>query len=671
MTDATANSSFLQGLSHFRQDKFLLHAAGFCLTLAVALLSVLQPTSLQKADLFLYDQMVAGRAIPPQSIVPVLVGIDEESLAAFGQWPWPRYRLAMLVERLQHLGAKVIALDILMPELDRSSPEVVQMERQRDLMEAVTPAPRNDQDSNSQRLATTLGLGTTVLGYHLDFTHPSAPTRQQRPPAAPAGMVMTRSAYSTDHWPKPQGQIRSLPLLTDAASAEGFTNALEDVDGKLRRIPLLLSPEGKEIPSLALAALLLATPQRSLRLVKDNAGTFLHWDNRAIPIDSAGNMLLDFRNERHPYLSARTILDGEVAPDSLQGRIVLVGGWASGLGDWHQTPSGKSLNGLEFHATVIDNILAGTFITRPDWAKGVELFTVLVTGTICTLLLSRIGFTLSLFTVIAGTSGLYWGARQLLVMQGVHLSPLLPILTLVVITSFLSLLKYATEARKVLIRTQELLEAQDEIIVSISVLAEMRDKETGGHIRRTQRYVDILARQLASTPRYAHLTGSDIELLTKSAPLHDIGKVGIPDNILQKPGKLTAAEYTTMQTHTLIGAEALSRIVAGTGHPEKQNFLNYARQMTESHHERWDGHGYPHGLKGEEIPVAGRLMALADVYDALVSKRVYKEELTHAEVRDFITQQSGTQFDPDIVAAFMARNEDFFKVAQEFADVTV
>jgi adenylate cyclase len=284
--------------------------------------------------------------------------------------------------------------------------------------------------------------------------------------------------------------------------------------------------------------------------------------------------------------------------------------------------------------------------------------------------LSRFGFGLSLLTVMAGTIGCYWGARQLLVSQGVHLSPLLPILALVLVTAVLSLLKHGIEARKLRSRTQDLLEAQDDIIISMSVLAEARDKDTGMHIRRTQRYVEILARQLATTPRYAHLTGQDVELLAKSAPLHDIGKVGIPDSILQKPGLLTADEYTVMQAHTLLGADAITRIVVDSGHAEKQHFLDYARQMIESHHERWDGHGYPHGLRGEEIPLAGRLMALADVYDALVSGRVYKKELSHAEVRDFIAQQSGTQFDPDIVAAFMARHEDFYKVAQAFADVT-
>lgn len=668
MTDASANRESSHAPDSFWEERFLLYAAGFCLTLAVALLSIFQPTSLQKSDLLLYDLMVARRTTPPQSTVPVLVGIDEESLMAFGQWPWPRYRLAMLVEYLQGLGASVIVLDLLMPEPDRTSPEVIRMERQRDLTGSTTPAPPGDQDSNSQRLAAALGQRSTVLGYYLDFNHPSAPTRQQHPPAAPAGMVVTSSAHSTDLWPQPHGQIRSLPVLTDAASAEGFTNALEDVDGTLRRIPLLLSYEGKSLPSLSLAALLLASPQRSLHLIKERGAASLHWGNRVIPLDSAGNMLLDFRSERHPYLSAKSILDGKTAPGSLQGRIVLVGGWASGLGDWHPTPSGKLLNGLDIHATVIDDILAGTFIVRPDWARGVELFTIVVTGIICTLLLSQSGYTFSLLNLIAGSAGYYWGARQLLFVKGVHLSPLLPILTLVVVTIFLSLLKYGIEARKVRARTQDLLEAQDEIIVGMSVLAETRDKDTGKHILRTQRYVEILARQLASTPGYAHLTRYDIELLAKSAPLHDIGKVGIPDNILLKPGKLTEAEYTTMQAHTLIGAEAITRIVVGTGRPEKQSFLNYARQMIESHHERWDGHGYPHGLRGEEIPLAGRLMALADVYDALISKRVYKKELTHAEVREFIAQQSGTHFDPDIVAAFMARNEDFFKVAQEFSD---
>ena len=202
----------------------------------------------------------------------------------------------------------------------------------------------------------------------------------------------------------------------------------------------------------------------------------------------------------------------------------------------------------------------------------------------------------------------------------------------------------------------------------MSVMSEARHKETGLHILRTRRYVEILARQLATTPRYRDLVESSIALLAKSAPLHDIGKVGIPDEILHKPGKLSADEYAVMKSHTTIGAAALARIADSTGRPEKNEFLTYARQMTVAHHERWDGSGYPGGLRGEDIPLAGRLMALADVYDAMVTRRAYKAALTHEEAREHIRQQSGSQFDPDVVAAFLATDEAFREVARACAD---
>jgi adenylate cyclase len=678
---AATRPSLLRRLLPLREGQAPLYALGLCLTLAVALLSIFQPPPLQQLDLLLYDMMVAGRAAPPPPSAPVVVGIDEDSLAAYGQWPWPRYRLAQLVQQLRQLGATVVVLDLLMPEADRTSPEVIEHERRRDLNATPGPPPPA-ADSNSQRLAGVLAEGPSVLAYYLDFSQPgarstaaaaaAAATAAATGPAAPDGTVVLRGRTDDGHaWRMPQAGavLRSVPALTAAAGAEGYTNALEDLDGTLRRVPLLLPVAGRERPSLALSALLLTARDRLLRLGKDGGDFTLYWDRHAIPLDAAGNLLLDYRNASHAYLSARAVLDGKVAPDSLRGKIALIGTWARGLGDWHRTPSGKWLNGLDIHATIIDNVLSDTYITRPDWARGVELTAVLVAGLAGTLMLSQPGYVLSLLAVLAGTGGFYWTARQLLLEAGVHLSPLFPIMALVLITTCLGLLKYGIEARKLHARTQDLYEAQDEIIFSLSVLAESRDKDTGQHILRTQRYVEILARELAATPAYAHLTPSDIELYAKSAPLHDIGKVGIPDSILQKPGKLTEDEYTIMKTHPLIGAATLARIIVGHGHPEKRHFLNYAREMIEAHHERWDGGGYPHGLRGAAIPLAGRLMALADVYDALISKRVYKRGYSHAEVCDYIAAQSGTQFDPDLVAAFQRRHEEFFRVAQEHADV--
>ncbi len=450
MPDVIADSNSFYHIRLLSAGKGLLIAAGLLLTLAVALLLIFKPTPIQQAELALYDLMLIDRRIPQQSGVPVLVGIDEESLAAFGQWPWPRYRLAMLVDRLQQLGAEVIALDILMSEPDRSSPEVIRAERKRDHIEADASASTGDQDSNSQRLAATMGQGKTVLAYQLDFSGTSAFTKQQPAPAAPEGMVLTSSPGSTDGWPKPTGVIRNLPLLTAAASAEGFSNTIRDIDGILRRTPLLLSLEGQNLPSFAMTAILLASPERTLSLVKDGEETFLQWANRRIPLDQTGNMLLDFRSEHQsfPYYSARTILNGTVEPGSLRGKIVLVGAWASGMGDSHLSPSGRWMNGLEVNATIVDNVLTGKFIARPGWARGVELFAILLLGVASTLLLSRSGFRLALVVVILGSVGCYWGGQQLLVTTGLYLSPLLPMLTPVIITIFLSLLKYRNEARR-------------------------------------------------------------------------------------------------------------------------------------------------------------------------------------------------------------------------------
>ncbi|MBS1160591.1 MAG: Metal-dependent phosphohydrolase, subdomain:CHASE2 [Proteobacteria bacterium] len=652
-----------------RSGQALLLFFGLTLTAAVAVLLIVQPRAIREAELRLYDLQLRGRTTAPQSSLPLLVGVDEASLGEYGQWPWPRYRLAQLVERLYQLGAEVVVLDILMPEPDRTSPEVILAERQRDRIEH-TAAPPLAPDSNSMRLARALGQGNSVLGYYLDFSGTVAPAGQVPGLALPEGVTLVSRPGVRAGWPQGNGEIRSRPQLVAAARAEGFTNALHDFDGILRRVPLLLPQADGERLSLALAAVLLATPERQLHLLREGQETVLAWRGRRIPLDEQGNLLLDFRGEVRPfpYLSARNILHDETPGLDLRGRIVLVGAWAKGIGDVHQIPSGRAVHGLEVHATIIDNLLAGSFIVRPVWARGAELLAVLLLGMGLTLLLSRAGFRLSLLALPLSLAACYGASSLLLIRQGLYLSPLLPMLAAVVITSVLSLLKYGIEVRKVQQRTRELLDAHDSIIIGMSALAEARDQETGRHLLRTQRYVGLLARQLSSTPKYAYLQANDIDLLAKSAPLHDIGKVGIPDSILHKPGKLTEAEFQIMRTHPLIGAEALTRVVAGGGHPERNRFLNYARQMIESHHERWDGAGYPHHLRGEEIPLPGRLMALADVYDALVSRRVYKEGMSHQEVRAFIVDNAGSHFDPDVVAAFVATEASFIAVASQYAD---
>lgn len=217
-------------------------------------------------------------------------------------------------------------------------------------------------------------------------------------------------------------------------------------------------------------------------------------------------------------------------------------------------------------------------------------------------------------------------------------------------------------------RTAEVMAIQDVTIMAMASLAETRDSDTGNHIRRTQHYVKVLAQHLRKHPRFASVLDDDryIALLFKSAPLHDIGKVGIPDRILLKPGKLTFEEFEIMKTHTTLGRDAIQAAEEHLG--MKVEFLNLAKEIAYGHQEKWDGSGYPQGAAGEAIPVGARLMAVADVYDALISRRVYKEGMPHEKAAAIIVQGRGQHFDPDIVDAFVAVQDQFQAIAQRFAD---
>jgi putative two-component system response regulator len=222
-------------------------------------------------------------------------------------------------------------------------------------------------------------------------------------------------------------------------------------------------------------------------------------------------------------------------------------------------------------------------------------------------------------------------------------------------------------AEQVELRTREVMAIQDVTILAMASLAETRDNDTGNHIRRTQHYVRALANQLRQHPRFAsYLSAAQIDILFKSAPLHDIGKVGIPDRILLKPGKLDAEEFEIMKTHTTLGKQAIEQ--AEKGISLHLDFLSCAKEIALSHQEKWDGSGYPEGLAGERIPVSARLMALADVYDALICRRVYKTSFPHAKAVEIILQGRGSHFDPDMVDAFAAIEPEFRAIAERFID---
>lgn len=218
-------------------------------------------------------------------------------------------------------------------------------------------------------------------------------------------------------------------------------------------------------------------------------------------------------------------------------------------------------------------------------------------------------------------------------------------------------------------RSRQLMQIKDVTILSMASLAETRDNETGSHIVRTQYYVLSLGKKLQQNAKYRdRLDSESLDLMFKSAPLHDIGKIGIPDHILLKPGKLEPEEFEIMKKHPQIGKDAIEKSALYLD--QDDNFLHYASEIAYCHHEKWDGSGYPNRLSGEDIPLSARIMAIADVYDALISKRVYKTSFTHEEAMKTIIEGKGSHFDPELIDAFMEIAEEFRMIAQKYAEDT-
>ncbi len=662
--------SVAQRLSPLGQGRISLLLSGCVVTIIAVVLLFYPPELLRFFDYRIFDLLLSRQPGQELEHRPVVVGIDEESLARFGQWPWPRYRLAQLLESIGQHGAAAIGVDLLMPEEDRTSPNIILRERQRDLSENVVAAAwlRNLQQ-NDQLLAKALSDVPAVLGFKFLPSAENASTRQWTPRPLP-GVVVRNERGEALPWAESQGVLASLDLLMNSAKQNAFVNAVADRDGVVRRAPLLLSYQGNYYPSLALATVMEKLGASQLRFDVLRQETVLSWNGRQVPLDKRGNMLLGFSGpSAYRYVSAADLLQGKLPKESLSGAVVFVGAVAAGLGDRHVTPLDRNFSGVKVHAVVASNLLNQSWYSHPVWARGVEFLSVLFFGFLSVWMYSFFNLRIPLLLSLGASVALVWGSAALF--SGAHyfISPTVPVLVLVLNAGLLGLMRYGIAAKHLRHRTHDLLKAQDATIVSLITLAETRDKGTGEHILRTQRFVKALAEQLQKDSIYRDgISDEDIEIMFQSAPLHDIGKVGIPDRILTKEGKLTEEETAIMRQHPGLGAAALSSTAEVLENPGSYAFLHYARQMAETHHERWDGSGYPAGLRGEGIPLAGRLMALADVYDALVSKRSYKAASSHEQAREYILSTSGQLFDPEIVKAFLACEDVFAEITEAYRD---
>jgi adenylate cyclase len=389
-------------------------------------------------------------------------------------------------------------------------------------------------------------------------------------------------------------------------------------------------------------------------------------DGRRIPLDRRGNLMVNFRGRQRtfPHLSASSVIEGAADPALLKGKIVLVGTTAAGLKEIRTTPLDAAQPGVEIHATVLDNLLAGDPIAVPRWARGAQILLILLPGLLLTGLLSRSRAVWGLAVILPAAIGISAGSWWLLAHRQVFLPPLMPVVTLALVFTVLTSMRFVEADREVRERTRKLALTQDAIIQSLAALTETRHHETGGHIQRTRHYIRVLASRLQEHRRFRnHLDDDVVDLLFRLAPLHDIGKVGVRDRILLKPGLLTPEEYEEMKRHTVYGSETIRLAKRLMG---EDAFFQIADDLVLNHHERWDGTGYPGGLREEAIPFPGRLMALADAYDAIISPRVYKPAQSHEEAVRMLSGRRGTYFDPDVVDAFLAVHAQFREIAARF-----
>jgi len=646
-----------------RRDILRLLGTGCVITLCVVVLHVMRPELLTHFERKVYDVLLSQTSQRTPGPVPVLIAIDDKSLTELGQWPWPRHLLASLITRLRDAGADIVTLDLILSARDRTSPLLVQEELRQATGFSIDlqGLPRNRLD-HDRLLAEALAQLPTVLGYKLLFTPNSSndPFCDVHPILSGQTMPGGFSLHTAD------SAVCPLTILTAAATNSGFINALPDSDGVIRRIPLTALHADELLPSLILATVM-TRGEAAIGLGQDADGNFVQFGRKRTHIDAQGNVLLRYRGPSGTFAtySAADILSGPLP--NLQGCVAIVGPTASGLGDNHVTPVGRVFPGIEIHATLLDNLLQNDALTRPAWAIGAEACAIVIVGLLSSLLMMFAGPLFCAASLVLGVTGAWSASLWLLNGPGYWVSPLTTEIILLGNMALLSLVKYGMEERELRIRSKQLLNAQDATIMSLTALAETRDPETGGHIRRTREYILVLARVLARKPKYKkHLDREALELLYKSAPLHDIGKVGIADSILLKPGSLTREEFREMQRHTTLGSETLAEAERQSTDSGDRSFLALAREIALSHHEKWDGTGYPHGLKGEAIPIGGRLMALADVYDALVTKRVYKDAMPHDEACQIILDGRGSHFDPDVVDAFELSQQEFLEIRTRY-----
>ncbi len=642
--------------------------AMLAITLGIALSTYSGNSFSRFMDLFFYDRLMQmGGSLETPSTYPgqiIIVDIDESSLAAVGQWPWPRYRLARLVRQIHQSGPRAMAMDILFPESDQSSLQNIIQRFETDLNVHLPVANIPREMANNDIFFGSVLADTSMVGaryFYFDRPGKNASCKQT------AFNITDPDSLLSLH--QAAGALCNTPAIETRLKNTGFINSQYDLDGLLRRVPLLIRHGSQIHPHLSLALFLKAQGISTATVIQTRTGPCIVAGAYHIPVTRGGYAAIRFTRPgvSFSYLSAADVLNRRFENSDIEDRIVLIGSSAMGLNDIHHTVFDPHFPGVEISAVLIDNILNHNLIILPEWSKLLRGSACMLTGLFMGILFYR-----SIGPVMLFSASLAWAAgltgASLLVFReaSVFISPAAPVTVILILFSLISLCRFAMEKRAAFTWYQQLSSAQQSTMEAMVSMVENRDPETGEHIVRTQHYARAIAEHLRDRGFFREiLTEKFIKNLFLSVPLHDIGKVGTPDRILLKPGRLTDEEFEIMKQHAQNGRNIITR--AARKHKEN-NYLALGSQIAGTHHEKWNGQGYPSGLAGTQIPLAGRIMAVVDVYDALISERCYKPPFSHDKAMAMILEEKGKSFDPVIVDAFFQIEDQIRQIADSFQD---
>jgi adenylate cyclase len=440
----------------FKQIQWSVFAAGVVITLILAGIYVFKPTFISLLEYKLYDVYLqeVSRENKPNSVV--VVDIDEYSIEKFGQWPWPRYRVALLLKKIQMAGALAVGNDILFGEPDGTSPSVLKKVLKRDLKIDIgfKDLPKQLMD-NDKLLADVLGSGPFVLGYSFNFQSDNTSVQEDiKLPPLKASIVRSSGAgHADDYLITATRVIPPLAQLLQRSANAGFMNTQTDMDGVLRRVPMMISLQGKSYPHLSLATLLTALkgkiPDPMVKLTRGGVES-IKIGNIIVPLEAKGSMMINYKGPSFtfPYIPAGYVLEDKIDKKDFEDKVVFLGSSAAGLMDIRVSPLDEVFPGVEVNATIVDNILNQDFIHRPDWIPGLELITILLWGLITTCLIGWVDARFTLPTTFLLAVSAWYGGLWGLKTYHIWISPFFPLLVLLANFSILNLFKFWFSERK-------------------------------------------------------------------------------------------------------------------------------------------------------------------------------------------------------------------------------